>query len=135
MAFNVRIKAGQNPLTTTGIAGAAATVVTGNSISMASITPGTLSALVTLTVETNTVTLIPSWQVSNDGSTWVTVQGSNGTTRTGTASPVVTSEVLALKDSIVWRYARVAVTVGVTTAVNTKEFYAVSYTYLAPGFI
>lgn len=134
MGFNVRLRAGQNALASTGIAGAAATVVTGNSISMSSITPGTLSALVTLIVETNTVTLIPSWQVSNDGSTWYTVQGSNGSTRTGTGTTATTNEVLALKDTVTWRYARVAVTVGVTTAVVSKEFYSVSYTYLAPGF-
>lgn len=134
MAFNVRLKSGQNPLAATGIAGASGTVATGNTISLANVTPGTLSALVTITVETSTLTLIPSFQVSNDGSTWYSVQGSNGTTRTGSGTPATTSEVLALKDSVMWRYARVVATVGVTTAVNTKEFLACSYTYLAPGF-
>lgn len=133
MGFNAKLKSGAFATTSTGIAGASGTVVTGSSVPMIDVQQDTLTALVTLTVETNTVTLVPSWQVSNDGSTWYDVQGSAGSTRTGTGSTATYSEVLKL-GTVCWRYARVKVTVGVTTAVNTKEFYAVSYTYKSPDF-
>lgn len=135
MSFNVRLKRGQNATGTTGIAGATGTVVTGNPVTMANVAPHSLSALVTLTVETNTVTLTPKWQCSDDGSTWYDVQGNTGTTRTGNSTPATTSEVVSLSRGIAWRYARLAVTVGGTTAVVNKEFYAISYTYLSPEFV
>ncbi len=135
MSFNKRLNVAQLATASTGIAGASGTVVTGNPVTLAAAQHGSISALVTLIVETNTVTLAPKWQVSNDNVTYYDVQGNTGTTRTGTGSTATTTEVLVLNAGCVWRYARVAVVVGVTTAVVTKEFFSVSYNYLTPAFV
>jgi len=81
---------------------------------------GTLSALVVVDAETNTITLTPKWQVSADSSTWVDVYQPNSPANvlwaTGTAgadAPV--TRVLTAPDAVyAFRYARVAIEVGVT---------------------
>lgn len=96
-----------------------------------------LSALVTLDMETSTITATMKWQVSNDGTTWVDV--SNGSQNaagvvflTGTAgADASASRAFPAPDAIYgWRKARIALTTGGTTgaAVDT---YAFGYCYRA----
>ena len=96
-----------------------------------------LSALVTVDVETTSLTFAGVWQVSNDGSTWVNV--SNGTqnaaavviaTGTGGADPSVTKAYEAPPTVYGWRKARFTfLTAGATGAAT--DTYAISYCYRA----
>lgn len=96
-----------------------------------------LSALVTVDCETDTMTMTGKWQVSNDGSTWVDV--SNGTqnaagvvlaTGTGGADASVSKAYPAPDAVYGWKKARFAITNGVVTG-NAVDTYAISYCYRA----
>ena len=94
----------------------------------------TLSALVALDAETNTITLEAYWQVSNDDTTWVELIPVNNAavviwgTGTGGADATVT-RVLPAPDAVYgWRYARVAVVPRVTNAL-TADTYAIGYCF------
>jgi hypothetical protein len=91
-----------------------------------------LSALVSLTAATSTITLGTKWQVSVDNSTWLDV--ANGTQNaaavvfaTGTAA-IVTKVVPAPDVVYGYPYARIAIVVGVTTGA-TGDLYSISYSY------
>jgi len=91
-----------------------------------------LSALVSVTAATSTLTLAAKWQVSVDNSTWLDV--ANGTQNaasvvlaTGTAA--IVTKVIPAPDVVYgYPYARVAVVTGVTTAA-AGDLYAMSYSY------
>lgn len=94
----------------------------------------TLSALVALDAETNTVTLEAYWQVSNDATTWVDTTPFNNAARvvwatgTGGADALVT-QVLPAPDAVYgWRYARVCVVNRVVNAV-TGDTYEIGYCF------
>lgn len=94
-----------------------------------------LSALVTVLAETNTLTWAAKWQVSNDGSTWVDLtNGSQNAAAvalaTGTAgADVAVSRVIPAPDSVYgWRFARIALVTGGTTGA-TADTYAMGYCF------
>ncbi len=91
-----------------------------------------LSALVSLTAATSTITLGTKWQVSNDNVTFYDV--TNGTQNaaavvfaTGTAA-IVTKVVEAPPSVYGYAYARIVVVVGVTTGA-VGDLYSISYNY------
>jgi hypothetical protein len=135
VSFNLCLKQAQFPTATTTLDTAAA----GSTVVCSVLSPkqrnyswGTISALVTITTATNTLTLRPRLQVSRDGTTYYDIAGQNGTTRTGTGSPVTTSEVLAVPDGVVWPYVRVVIAVGVTTAAAADTFQ-ISWNFVDEG--
>jgi len=94
-----------------------------------------LSALVTVLAQTNTLTIAAKWQVSNDKSTWVDVaNGSQNAAavvlQTGTSgTDVAVSKAIPAPDAIYgWKYARIALVTGGTTGA-TADTYAMSYCY------
>lgn len=107
---------------------AAGTTTGLTAIPTANIKDGTLGALVTLDIETNTITVAFGWQVSDDNSTFYDMPPENNAALvvfgTGTAgadasvSKVVPAPRAAWK---AWKYIRPALYVGVTTgaAVDT----------------
>lgn len=99
--------------------------------------PGTLSALVTVDAETNTITMGVVWQVSNDNSTWVVATPVNNAamvvlaTGTGGADTAVTRVIPANDACYGWRYCRAAIQNGVTTG-TTNDTYSIGYNYVKP---
>jgi hypothetical protein len=94
-----------------------------------------LSALVVVDCETSTMTMTGSWQVSNDGSTWVTVtngpQNAAGVvlaTGTGGADASVTRCFEAPQAVYGWRKARFAITNAVAAG-GATDTYSISYSY------
>lgn len=94
-----------------------------------------LSALVTVDCETDTLTMTGLWQVSNDGTTWVTV--SNGTqnaagvvfaTGTAGADAAVTKCFEAPQAVYGWRKCRFAIQNGGTTGASV-DTYSIGYNY------
>jgi hypothetical protein len=91
-----------------------------------------LSCLVTVTAETNTLTLTPGWQVSHDNSTWYDVAPPNNpanvalATGTSSADPAVSKVVAAPEAVYGWEYARCVIVTGVVTGAAT-DLYAFAY--------
>jgi hypothetical protein len=87
----------------------------GPTLMMSMVKTGSLSALVALDAETDTITLQAFWEVSNDGVTFVPIvplnNAANVVWATGTAGADATvTKVLPAPESIYgWRYARVSV--------------------------
>lgn len=90
----------------------------------------TLSALVSATAATATLTVAGKWQVSNDNSTWVDL--SNGSQNaaavvltTGTAT--IATKAIPAPDAIFgWKWARFALVTGVATGA-TADLYSIGY--------
>lgn len=91
-----------------------------------------LSALVSVTAATSTLTFAAKWQVSVDGSTWLDIaNGSQNAAAvvlaTGTAA--IVTKVIPAPDSVYgYPYARVAVVNAVATGA-AGDLYAMSYSY------
>ncbi len=125
------------------VSGNADTLVAGSTIAGATVEMGDnarqkvrgLSALVTVDVETTSLTFAGVWQVSNDGSTWVNVangpQNAAGVviaTGTGGADASVSKAYEAPAAVYGWRKARFTfLTAGATGA--AVDTYAISYCY------
>lgn len=95
-----------------------------------------LSALVTVDAETNTITLAAKWQVSNDASTWVDVaHAPNNPAATvlaaGTSGDdaAVTRAVPAPDAVYGYRYARCSLVVGAVTGTDS-DTYSIGYSYI-----
>jgi hypothetical protein len=107
----------------------AGTTTAGTAISTANMAPGSLSCLFTVTAETNTITITPKWQVSDDNSTWYDLSGLNNAAQvalaTGTAgADAAVSKVLTAPSEVSgWKYVRPAVVNGVATGAAT-DLYA-----------
>jgi hypothetical protein len=106
------------------------------SVSMHRVLDGSLSALLEVDCETNTMTMFAEWQVSLDGSAWVLC--SNGTqnaaavvlaTGTGGADPLVTRVLEAPASVYAYPYARLALRNEVAAG-NTVDTYSCRYAYL-----
>lgn len=114
---------------------AAGTVNAGSTVDVMRVARNTLSALVTVDCETNTMTMTAKWQVSSDNSTWVDIVGNNNAanvtlaTGTGSADASVTKAIAAPDAVYGWRYARLAIANGVATGAST-DTYAIGYCYL-----
>jgi hypothetical protein len=94
-----------------------------------------LSALVTTLAETDTITLTARWQVSNDNATFVNVshgsQNAAGValgTGTAGADTAVTVAIPAPDAVYGWKFARLAIVVGVATGA-TVDTYSIGYVY------
>lgn len=91
-----------------------------------------LSALVSVTAATSTLTLAAKWQVSVDNSTWLDVaNGSQNAAAvvlaTGTAS--IVTKVIPAPDTVYgYPFARIAIVTGVATA-GASDLFAISYSY------
>lgn len=121
-----------------GVSGNANTLASGSVIAGNAIFLGvnfqkvaSLSALVSFTAATSTLTATGKWQVSNDNSTWVDAAGSgnaaNVTFATGTAA-IVTKSIDAPIGVYGWKYARFAFVTGVTTGA-AGDLYSIAYSY------
>lgn len=113
---------------------AAGTDKAGATLLMLLVKAGSLSSLVTVDAETNTLTMTARWQVSNDASTWVDVVVPNNpanvalATGTGGADAAVSRAIAAPEAVYGWRYARLVVQNGVATGA-TADTYAIGYCY------
>ncbi len=91
-----------------------------------------LSANVSLTPATSTITLGTKWQVSNDNVNWFDV--ANGTQNAaavvfGTGTTTIVQKIVPAPDTVYgYPYARIAIVVGVTTGA-VGDLYAISYNY------
>lgn len=128
-----------NALATSGnFNGLSATAVNGTAVEMgdnARQKVRNLSALVDVDCETSTMTMTGFWQVSNDGSTWVTVthgtQNASGVvlaTGTAGADANVTRVFEAPQAVYGWRKARFSIINGVAAGAST-DTYAISYSF------
>lgn len=112
----------------------AGSVITGNTVDTSRLAKGTLSALVTVDCETNTLTMTAKWQVSKDASTWVDValtnNAANVTLATGTAGADadVVRAIVAPEAVFGWNYARLVIVTGVVTG-NAVDTYSIGYCY------
>jgi hypothetical protein len=109
-------------------------VLSGSVILMDKIAPGSLSAVVTVLPQTNTLTAYAKWQVSEDNSTWVDVVPANnaanvviatGTSGTDTATTVCMAANEAL---YAHKYARIQLYTGVTSS-TTGDLGSAKYYY------
>lgn len=132
------------PVVTAAVTGnfdgdAAGTVDGGTTIPMNSVEPGSLSAEFTVDAETNTITLAGIWQISDDGSTWLTVSPENNAatvvlaTGTAGADAAVTKVLSAPAACYGARFARAAVQTGVTTG-TTSDTYSIKNRYARPRY-
>lgn len=134
MGVNAKIRHTQKALTTTVFTGAAPQTVTGNSVLMLDIMPGTMSANVYANAKTNNLTLTAKWQVSDDNSTFVDVKMPNNAANvvvvTGTGSNVTDTICLVAPDAVyAKRYARVVVVSGVGVGDGVDDKASVSYNW------
>jgi hypothetical protein len=141
MAFNNKLKNGQQATGTTVMTGiVAGTITGGGTLQMQNVVPGTLSGLITVDAETNLITLSAAWQVSNDASTWYRCVPSNSAatvvlaTGTGGADTAVTRVVDANPAVYGWRYARLGV-LNLEADGLIADTYAISYSYLARDLV
>lgn len=121
-----------------GVSGNANTLVSGSIIAGNPIFMGqdfkkvaALTALVSFTAATATLTVTGKWQGSNDGSTWVDMAPSNNAANvvyaTGT-SAIVTKSLDAPLSAYGWKYVRFVFLTGVTTG-GTGDLYSIAYNY------
>lgn len=119
---------------------AAPQYLTGATLDMTKVESGTLSAVCTVDAETNTLTIAAQWEVSNDGTTFYVCSPSNNAanvvlaTGTSSADAAVTKCVEANQSVYGWRYARVRLVSGVTTADGTNDIGGAIYHYRKPVF-
>jgi len=116
---------------------AAASAVTGNSVFLGNDTAKVtgLCALCVVLAETNTFTIAPKWQVSNDASTWVDLtngpQNAAATVlATGTAgADAAVTKAIPLPDAAYgFKFARMALVAGGTTGASA-DTYTIGYCY------
>lgn len=133
MSFNSRRRSGQLDTGQTGIAGAAGTVFAGNAIDMSRVEPGSLMARMVATIVTGSLTLTPSWQVSDDGTTWENLKVANNAANVAiSATATIQLEGPVCLSGKKW--ARAVFTSAGATAVVTDDFKRMSYSYLIADF-
>lgn len=98
-----------------------------------------LSAQLTVLAETNTITLAPKWQGSNDGSTWIDLAYAPNNpavtvlaTGTAGADAAVTKGVAAPDAAYSYKFSRCQVVVGVVTG-TSSDIYSIGYSYRQVG--
>lgn len=130
--FNQNIVTG----TLSGVSNAA---VTGNSLFLGmqedKVADGSLSAYLILTAATSSVTITPSWQVSNDGSTWQTIKLSTLNTAAiavATGAQNVTTVVHPPSCVYGYQWARCLLNVAGATGAGT-DLYSIGYSYKQPN--
>lgn len=109
------------------------TVLAGNPIFMGSgaAKVGSLTALVSFTANTSTLTVTPKWQGSNDNATWVDLASANNaanvTYATGTVA-IKTASIDAPLGAYGWRFSRFCFVTGVTTG-GAADIGTIAYNY------
>jgi hypothetical protein len=99
---------------------------------MQKVQPGTLMARCLATIATGSLTMTPSWQVSDDNSTWENVKVANNAANVAlTATATVHLEGPMCLSSK--RYCR-AVFTGAGATATTGDFTNFSYSYQLPDF-
>lgn len=138
MAFNQRVT--QSAATSGTLNGVSAgTTTAGATLSLAEVSPMTLSCLAVVEAETSTLTMALVWQVSNDGTTWYQIVDANNAAQTVLATgtggdDAVVSKVVSAPGSVYgWRFARASILSGVTTGA-TADTYSLRYSYARPDF-
>lgn len=124
------IDGGSGTLTAAPVAG---TTTAGTAVPTANVEAGSMSCLVTVLAETNTITLTPKFQTSDDNSTWYDLAGdaqnpANVILATGTAgADTATTRVLPVPPQATgWKYVRAAIVNGVATGA-VGDTYAFSF--------
>jgi hypothetical protein len=113
---------------------AAGTITATPALSTANIAAGTLSCLFVVEAETNTLTISPLWQVSDDNSTWYSVGPVNNAAvvvlATGTSGddPVVSRVLSAPNEVLGWKYVRAAV-VNLVAQGGAADTYSMTIHY------
>jgi len=121
MSFASKHRSGQQALAATTLNTlVAASVVTGNTLTCGTLAPGSVSALVTATIVTGSLTVTPKWQASEDGTNFydLSIVALPAISATG-------SRFVPLPDGS-WRYVRLALTTAGATG-GASDFYAISY--------
>jgi hypothetical protein len=119
---------------------AAPQYLTGTAVRMSEVETGTLSALVVCDAEKETFTISAVWQVSDDNSTWYTVAPANNAatvvlaTGTAGADATVTKVVDANGSVYGYKFARLRLVSGGTTADGTNDMGGAIYRWRAPLF-
>lgn len=138
MAKSSKIINGYLATGTTVLTGVVAGTITGGpTLNMDLVADDTLSALVSVDAETNTITIESVWEVSNDASTWYECRGLNNAaivvlaTGTAGADALVTRVLEAPKAAYGWRYARCSVRNLVANGLSA-DTYSVSYNFRKP---
>jgi hypothetical protein len=109
-------------------------VLSGASIVMNKVAPGTLSALVTVLPQTNTLTAFAKWQVCDDGTNWYDCVPSNNAANvaiaTGTTGTDVATTVNVTASEAVYghRLARIQLYTGATSS-TTGDLGSARYYY------
>lgn len=132
MSLNSRRRTAQKDTGQTAIAGAAATVFEGNTLDMSQVMPGTLMARMVATIATGSLTLTPSWQVSDDASTWENVKVANNAANVA-ISATATVHLEGPPCLSGKKYAR-AVFTGAGATATTGDFKRMSYSYVLPDW-
>lgn len=133
MGFNQKLRNTQQDTGDVAAAGVAGTVFAGPTLLMSKVQPGTLSARIKGTIATGSLTFTPSWQVSNDGSTWENLKMMNNAANVAfSATTTMHLEGPACLSS--HRYVR-AVLTGAGATATTGDFTRFSYDYLLNDFI
>ena len=134
MGFSAKIRHTQKPVSLTVFDGAAPQTVTGNTVLMNDVMPGTMSANVYANAKTNLLTITAKWQVSDDNSTWVDVKLPNNAANvvvvTGTGASVPGTVCLVAPDAVYGkRYSRVVCVSGVGVGDATDDAASISYNW------
>jgi hypothetical protein len=133
MGFNSRIKYNQTPTaaTATGAVAAGSTVGTAaaNKVLMAKVADGTeVGCIVSMKVNTTSLTLTPKWQGSQDGTTWRDLFSANSAANVATAGGTG-SDVTTVRDVAIgkrgYKYVRVVFVTGGATAHATADTYEI----------
>jgi hypothetical protein len=95
---------------------------------------GSLSAIISATASSSTLSITANWQVSQDGSTYYNVVPVNSATNVamilGTGTSATTTNVIPATDVYGYKYARLRATSSGATANGTVDGVTVSYRYV-----
>jgi hypothetical protein len=132
MSLASRRRTAQNDTGQTAIAGAAASTFAGATQDMSLVQPGTLMARCVATIATGSLTLTPSWQVSDDASTWENVKPMNNAANVAiTATSTLHLEGPSCLSGK--KYAR-AVFLSAGATATTGDFKRFSYSFCLPEY-
>ncbi len=132
MSISARRRTAQQATGQVAAAGAAGTVFAGPSLNMSRVAPGTLMARCLATIATGSLTMTPSWQVSDDNSTWENVKVANNAANVA-ASATTTLHLEGPACLSGKKWAR-AVLTGAGATATTGDFSNFSYSYCLPEY-
>ncbi len=137
MSWNQRNRVGQQTTGVVGLTGAAPQTVTGKSLLMRQVQPGTLAAEVYGLAGTSGMIITGKWQVSNDNSTWRDAFPSNhaaNVTYVSTAGTTTATTVESAPDAVyAKRWARYVLTTSVAVGGGAAvDEGSVAYAFMAP---